>query len=62
MGGVQLGRGGVGQWGDECSVNGGDGGRLLFQSLFQYFTTLAENGRPSLAVARTLEYLDGVPS
>ncbi len=32
-------------------------------SLFQYFTTLTEKGRPSpSAVARTLEYLVGVPS
>ncbi len=30
MGGVQLGwGGGVGKWGDECSVNGGDEERLL---------------------------------
>ncbi len=32
-------------------------------SFFQYFTTLTEKGRPSpSAVARTLEYLVGVPS
>ncbi len=32
-------------------------------SLFQYFTTLTENAGPKmLAVARTLEHLEGVPS
>ncbi len=52
------GMGGVGVWGDECSVNGGDGERLLpnlfvtaltegaltleVGSLFQYFRTLTK--------------------
>ncbi len=55
MGGLQ---GGVGEWGEECSVKGGDGERFLSNlflktvteggvtteagSLFQYFTTLTE--------------------
>ncbi len=31
---VQVGwGGGVGKWGDECSVNGGDGERLLFSNV-----------------------------
>ncbi len=62
--------GGVGEWGDECSVNGGDGETLLSKrsltsvtteagSLFQYFTTPTENADPFL---RTLEYLERVPS
>ncbi len=60
MGGVQVGWGeSVGKWGDECSVNGGDGERLLSKlppiavtteagSLFQYFTTLTANADPLL--------------
>ncbi len=60
------GGGGVGEWGNKCSVNGGRWGRISVQnffnlyleiltegaatteigSLFQYFTTLAENADP----------------
>ncbi len=63
MGGVQLG-GGLGNWGDESSVNGEDGVRLLSNlflkilsegavttevgSLFQYFKTLTEKADPLL--------------
>ncbi len=59
MGCLQVGWWGVGEWGDECSVNGGDGERLLSNlfvtaltegavtmevgSLFQYFRTLTES-------------------
>ncbi len=41
MGGVQVGWRGVGEWEDECPVNGGDGERLLsnfLQPLLEKFT------------------------
>ncbi len=64
MSGVQVGwgggGGGVGKWGDECSVNVGDFSYLFLKtftegavttevaSLFHYFITLAENADPPL--------------
>ncbi len=37
MGGVQVGWGGVGKWGEECSVNGGGGGKV---QTFSYLLTM----------------------
>ncbi len=65
MGGVWEGWGGEEKWGDEFSVNGGDGERLLSRklltegsattetgSIFQYFTTLTENADPLIRRCR----------
>ncbi len=67
-GGVQLGWGGVGKWGEVCSVNGGDGERLEIidrrscndgsRELIPVFHNPHRKCRPSPStVARTLEYL-----
>ncbi len=38
MGGVQVGSGGLRDWADECSVNGGDGERLLSKLFLKVVT------------------------
>ncbi len=54
-------------WGDECSVNGGDWERTSFndgsREVISVFYNPHRKCRPSPStVARTLEYLEGVPS
>ncbi len=83
MGGVQVGfGGGVGKWGEECSVDGGDGERLLSKLPQPFLENIDirscnDGSRERIpvfhnphrkclpspsAVARTLEYHEGVPS
>ncbi len=70
-----MGWGGVGKWGGECSVNGGDGERLFLEKidrrscndgsreLIPVFHNPHRKCQPSPSVvARILEYLVGVPS
>ncbi len=45
MGGVQVGKG---EWGDECSVNGGDGGKTSVQTFSNLFLKkLTEGAAPT---------------